>query len=507
MPVLIIIMLFSCLQTVYSKASINIALSSNPSALNPFFSTDSNSQNINRLVHISLTDFNESMDFTCHLCQTFSEKIIDGKHHIYFKLRQDVKFWDNGPVTAYDVEKSVKYFTEEKIIKSIFRFAFRKIKKVVVHSKYEVEFVYDHFTMENISNLTLLKIVKLKQVKKKAVFEDIIGAGAYRFLSIKPLAVSLVPTRDNLMPTLQFKVVKDETTLALKLINKEIDLSLANISPRKYLWLKKEGKKDLKFWERASTNYKYIGINHKKEYLKDVRVRKALSMLIPRADILKYKLKKTAVLATSMFSPAFAGMYQELPLDKYNPKKAKNLLLSAGFKLNEKNIFEKDNKPLTLDWKVSNNKAAREMIETISGYFKKAGVQVVVTGQEWGTYMRSFKSGKYDIVLAQWIGFTGPEMLKSVFHSASIPPKGLNRGYYINKELDDLIDSATTVLEKVKRNNYYKLAQNLAFKDYAYINLWHPNVVWIGRKCLTDIKLHPNGSFYPLLNIKKKCVN
>ncbi len=97
-----------------------IALSSNPNNLDPFFSTDGNSQNINRILHTSLVDFNKEMKFECVLCNSFSENFENGRHEITFLLKENVRFWDGSEVTANDVENSVKYFQDEKI-NSIFR--------------------------------------------------------------------------------------------------------------------------------------------------------------------------------------------------------------------------------------------------------------------------------------------------------------------------------------------------------------------------------------------------
>ena len=102
---------------------IKIAISSVPNNINPFFSVDSNSQNINRLVHASLTDFDRSMSFSCILCERYSETVKDGKHRIHFLLKKDIKFWDGSSVTSHDVKKSVSYFSSKEM-KSIFRFAF-----------------------------------------------------------------------------------------------------------------------------------------------------------------------------------------------------------------------------------------------------------------------------------------------------------------------------------------------------------------------------------------------
>jgi peptide/nickel transport system substrate-binding protein len=491
---------------------VKVSLSSAPSNLDPFFSTDSNSQNINRLLHITLTDFDESMNFSCKLCTSYQEKVKGGKHHIRFKLKKDVTFWDGTPVQASDVKKSWQYFTEEENLKSIFRFAFKKISDVVVRGPYDVELVYDQFSLENLSNLALLKILKLKDVvvdgkiTKKPGLDNIIGAGPYKLGKVEPLQVVLEPLDPKKNLRLTYKVVKDETTLALKLINGEVDLSLANMSPRKFEWLKEKAGDKLQYWERASTNYIYMGINHKRDYLKNKNIRKALSLLIPRSEIVNDKLKKTVVLAKGMFSKAFKDMYDEGgEVDLYNPKLAQEILRKSGYKLNGDGFFAKAGKVLELDWKASTNKAALEIVETIKSYFERAGVKVKLVTQEWGTFMRSVKNAQFDVFINSWIGFTGPDMLRYVFHTESFPPKGANRGYYSNKKFDEVVDLATSETNKVKRDRLYKKAMKLAFSDYAYISLWHPNIIWIGKKCIEGIGLFPNGSFYPLLEMKNNC--
>ena len=349
------------------------------------------------------------------------------------------------------------------------------------------------------SNLGLLKIVKIANPNRETIeLADIVGCGGYSLAKSDTLELILKP-HDIKKPNLVFKVVKDETTLALKLINKEVDLSVANMSPRKISWLKNKNK-IIKTWELPSGNYLFMGLNHKKETLRDVRVRRALSLLIPREDILKYKLKNTAVLSRGMFSPAFSEMYEagpEASIDPFNPALAKKLLEEAG--------YGKNGKVLELDWKVSNNKSSIEVAEVIQHYFEKVGIVVNLSIQEWGTYMSSFKNGKFDVVMGQWVGFTGPEMLNFVYHSANVPPRGGNRTSYANREVDNMLDRATIEIAGDKRTALYKKAQQTITNDYASINLWHPNIVLIGSPCLKNIELVSTGSFDSLPKVEKTC--
>jgi peptide/nickel transport system substrate-binding protein len=486
-----------------AQEKINVAISATPNSLVPFFSTDSNSQNINRLVHSSLIDFDEKMKYICIACETYEDKMNGAKQVFTFKLRKDITFTDGTKVTADDVKRSWELFAKDQQIKSTFMGAFEAVEDVIVKDPYTVEFIYKSFSLENLSNLGLLKIVKLKGTNKELLEPlDIVSSGDYSIQSILPLEIIIAPRKGS-GPLIAFKVVKDETTLALKLINKEIDLSVASISPRKVFWLK--SKPELRVWEMASGNFQFMGINHKRDIFKDIKVRRAFSLLIPREEILKHKLKNTAALSIGMFSSAFNDLYEKKQVEKYDVVEARRLLAEAGYKKNANGILEKDGKPLEIDWKVSNNKASIEVVEVLEHFFEKEGMIVNISIQEWGTYMSAFKSGKFDIVVGQWVGFTGPDMLNYVFHSTNTPPKGGNRVGYNNPNVDKALDLATVETNAEKRTALYKQAMKLVNDDYGTINLWHPNVIWIGRNCLSDITLEPTGSFYPLKTLEKNC--
>ncbi len=481
---------------------LNIAISAAPNSLVPFYSTDANSQNINRLVHKSLIDFNQKMQFECKACQSYEERIEGGKQIVKFTLRNDLRFSDGTLVTSEDIKRSWIYFAKDKIINSSLMGSFESIEDIKIIDKYNLEIIYSSFSLENLSNLALLKIIKIKNNKRESLVPlDVIGCGDYVYESISPLEIIVKPM-DIKKFSLVFKVVKDETTLALKLINKEIDLSVATISPRKIFWLKNRSS-ELRVWDIPSGNYQFVGINHKKEMFQDRRLRKAISLLIPREDILKYKLKDTAVLSSSMFSPAFADMYEKKQIDTFNPALARNLLDEIGYKKNKKGVLVKNGKVLDIDWKVSNNKASIEIVEIMKHFLEKEGFKINISIQEWGTFMNSYKTGNFDIVVAQWVGFTGPDMLKFVFYSKNTPPQGGNRISYNNQDFDKTIDQATSEINPQKRIAFYKEASEIANRDYAYINLWHPNIVWIGSNCLKNIELDSTGGFYPLLKIEK----
>lgn len=481
---------------------INVAISSTPTSLVPFYSTDANSQNINRLTQCALVDMNAEMKHECRACESFKERFIGDKHILTFKLKENLTFSDGTKVLAEDVVKSWLLFAKDTTINSTFMGSFEPIENVRALDNRQVEFTYSSFSLENLSNLAMLKIVKLKNGAKKDLDGgEVVGCGSYKLGAISPLEIEIIPIEKN-KSNIVFKVVKDETTLALKLLNHEIDLSVANMSPRKINWLSKTSK-DLKVYKRASSNYLFMGLNQQKEIFSSLEFRKAISLLIPRESLLKYKLKDFAVLSRGMFSPAFVEMYEEYPLDEYSPKLAKEIFKKLGFIQNKSGFLEKNGKEITLEWIVSNNKSSIEMAETIKNELTKVGIKIELNIMEWSSFMSSFKAGRFDLVVSQWIGFSGPDMLKFVFYSKNIPPVGGNRIRYSNPEFDKLIDDASVERNPTKRVSIYKSAHNIVMRDRVYVNLWHPHVVWIANRCLDNIKLDPIGGFDTLLDIVK----
>jgi len=492
-----------------SAFAYKIAISSSPSNLSPFFSTDANSQNINRLVHTSLVDFDLQMNPVCRLCTSFEEKRTKNSYSIVFNLRDDIKFWDGTVVTAQSVYDSWKLFTEVEKIKSIFRFAFGNIKEVKILNKRKVELVYKSYGLDHLPNLVLMKILKVPNYKtitkeKKVQLGDIVGAGEYKYGEITSLNVAL-KSQVKKLKDLDFVVVKDETTLSLKLINGEVDLSLANMSPRKIGYLERLGKVNVQ--KVSGTNYNYIGINHKRDVFKERNFRRALSLLIPREQIIKHKFKENATISTGLFSKPFKELYTNKFEDSFNPELATKLMTEAGYKKVNGKWLTKKGAPIKLLWKCTNNKFILELVEIVKRSYEDFGIEINLVVQEWGTFLRGLKRGEYDLFVGKWVGFTGPDMLKFAFHSKNLPPKGANRVHYVNSELDALLDRAEGLTDKSKRSAIYREAIDVVNSDYAYINLWHPSVIWVMNKCLKVEGMYPNGNMLALRNIRNVCTS
>jgi peptide/nickel transport system substrate-binding protein len=483
---------------------LSVAISSTPTNLSPYRATDANSQNINRLTYLSLVDVDRSMKIVCRACTKFEESIVEGTHRIRFRLRDDLSFHDGQKITSADVRSSwLNFIAEEN--GSLFRNAFRKIQSIELHSPLELTLTYESYSSDNLSNLVLLKISKA-QIEEK----QLVGSGPYQLIEESQFEISLVPVENHFENTglrpLSFKVVRDETTLALKLIKGEIELVTSQMSPRKEKWLTQRGNPRIHVYRAPSVNFIYLGINHRSTKFGDFNVRKAIAHALPVDKIIKYKLNETVVKASGMYSEAFSELYLGEAEVNYNVEKAKKYLRAAGYDYSEVvKAWVKKGERLVIDWKVTNNRATIEIVEIFRHYLGQLGIQLNITIQEWGTFSRSLRQGNFDIVMSQWIGFTGPEMLGNVFHSSRIPPNGANRGAFEDSLFDGYFDRAESATSEQERQKYFRKAHERAINQLAYIPLWHPDIRWISRNCEVGVVPYPTGSFLALLDLKSSC--
>lgn len=468
---------------------LNIAIGSAPNNLDPHFATDANSQDINRLIHLSLVDASRQMKTVCIACVKYESRMDNQNQIIRFWLIEDLKFQDQSPVTADDVVLSAQKILEIKDapIPALFKNLI-KAKKI---SQYVVDLYFDEYRPENLTNLSLLKIENWKEGSR-------VAAGKYRLIQKSENEIIIKSTKQ----TINFKVVGDETTAALKIINGEIDLIATTISPRKSYWLSTQ--KEIKTFEVEGSNYVYISPQHRHPDLKKRNVRRALSHLIPKKNLAKYKMKNTVAISQGMFSKAFEDLNLAIEPVSYDTDQAKELLMSEGYVYKDGKWRNKDG-VLNFTLKVSNKKHIIELAKAITPYFEKFGIPLKVQSLEWGSFYRDLKQGNYDLALGQWIGFVGPDQMGFTFLTSSIPPSGANRGFYEDPVFDNLYLSAIKQTSPGKAFDLYRKAYKRLIDNEAYISLWHPKIIWIGANCIKKLDLYPTGNFLALEEMEHDC--
>ena len=80
------------------------------------------------------------------------------------------------------------------------------------------------------------------------------------------------------------------------------------------------------------------------------------------------------------------------------------------------------------------------------------------------------------------MGITNPDIYFKIFSSTQLHPKGLNRGQYTNKKMDQLLSEA------IEKNVWNKVILK-AYRDKGLIPLWYEGGFAAFRKNISDYKL------------------
>ena len=83
--------------------------------------------------------------------------------------------------------------------------------------------------------------------------------------------------------------------------------------------------------------------------------------------------------------------------------------------------------------------------------------------------------------ILKWVGSNeDPDIFRYMYSSASFPPKGANRGHYVNARVDALLAKAATETgtpEEVqaRRRTEYVQVQKILAEEMPSVPLWYPD--------------------------------
>jgi peptide/nickel transport system substrate-binding protein len=234
----------------------------------------------------------------------------------------------------------------------------------------------------------------------------------------------------------------------------------------------------------------YLLLNFKKPELANLKVRQALAQAIDRDEMIRYKLQGLAVPATSLMTPASPFYIKDLKNLSYDLEAARRSFQESGVK------------NLSLTLKTSNDQTAIENGKVIAHQLAKIGINVKLQSYEWGTFYSDVKKGNFELATMRWVGNFEPDLYRIAFHSREVPP-GRNRGSYINRSLDPLLDEGLRIANFQKRFEHYRKIQTIVLQDLPIIPLWYNTQVEVVHKRVKDYEPPTNGDFSGLIKAWK----
>jgi peptide/nickel transport system substrate-binding protein len=230
-------------------------------------------------------------------------------------------------------------------------------------------------------------------------------------------------------------------------------------------------------------------MNLRDPVLKDARVRRALAYAIDRRPVLHYLWRDQAREAASLLPPQHWAYDAAVATYEYDPARARQLLDEAGYPAHNGVRFH-------LTMKTSTEETTRLLAAVLQQQLREVGIALDIRSYEFATFYSDVVRGAFQLYSLRWIGGNeDPDIFEHVFHSASIPPKRANRGYYSNPRVDELIDQARREVDPEKRRTLYAEVQRIVAEELPYINLWYLDNVVVHSPRVRNIHVSPSGNY------------
>jgi peptide/nickel transport system substrate-binding protein len=467
---------------------LRVALIDNPTNLDPRTYSDVASYRIIELVY----DFLIRSDSTGKPQPSVASDWEVTSDTVYiFNLRNDIKFHDGLPLTAYDVEFTFNSILDPEL-KAPSRKSFEIIEKITVIDSFKIKFKLKNSYAPFLVNAQVGIVPKhICEVSSNILQRKPLGSGPFKFVKWKPdLYIKLLANKEYWInpPNLDgllINILPEETTRILAIENGEIDFMMNNF-PEKFIPRFRKNK-GLTVVEKTGSNYVYLGINLRNKYLKNNLVRKAIAHSIDIHGILKNLKGGIHKPAKSLLNPLHWAYNPNLKDYEFNPDLAKKLLDQAGFIDPDGGGIEKR---FTLSYKCTDKQLSRQKAQLIQKYLGDVGIQIDIQSYEWGTFFDDIQNGRFDLYSLTWVGINEPDIYYQVFHTDNIGI-GANRGGYSNPEIDFLIEKSQRTLDFEERKIIYWKIQEILREDLPYISLWYETNVAVLQKYIKGFRVLP----------------
>ena len=253
-----------------------------------------------------------------------------------------------------------------------------------------------------------------------------------------------------------FRFIKDPNAVKAALEAGDIDVSLFGLGPEHAAALRKDAR--LQVIVGDTTNDVIMAMNNSRKPFTDVRVRRAVTHAIDKADILKgamFGMGKILGSSVDPLNPYYVDLANAVPHD---PAKAKKLLAEAGYA----NGFE-----TVLRVSPEYYYTVRSG-EIIADQLKKVGIRVKIEQIEWSQWLsRVFREADYDLTII------GHAESWDIANYAN--PKYYFR--YDSAKFQNLFKQSEMTLDDRARKDQYVQMQKLLVEDAPVVFLYmHPRL-------------------------------
>jgi peptide/nickel transport system substrate-binding protein len=447
--------------------------------LDPIQETDGESFKVTQQIFDTLVDYEPGGTEVIPNLATYWETSEDGLTW-RFQLRDDVEFHDG---TKFDAEAVKWNFDRWRLEDHPYHFGGEftyyaymfqgfpgVIEEVNVINDYTVEFVLSEKQAPFLNNLAMVPfgISSPTAVKKygEDYFKNPVGTGPYVLEEWRQGDRVIVKANENYwgerayLDEIVFRSIPDNAARFMELQSGTIDI-MDGVSPEDVDAVRNS--EALKLSLRPSMNVGYFAMNFNFEPFDDVRVRRAFNHAIDKQALIDAFYAGLAEPAKNPMPPSIWGYNDEIEPYEYNPEKAKELLVEAGYE----DGFEFDLWYLPVPRPYIPQ--GKFIAQAMQSYLAEIDVKANLLTYDWGTYLNKTEDREAETFMLGWTGDNGdPDNFLYV-----LLDKTNSDNAYASEELHEVLVEAQKTMDQEKRVELYKEAQVIIHNDAPWVPLVH----------------------------------
>jgi peptide/nickel transport system substrate-binding protein len=445
---------------------LNRRLTGEPTTLNAVLQSSLPEAQVLQYVQRNLFDFDANLRLAPGLAEGM-ERSADGLAYT-ITLRSDAVWEDGRPVTAQDAVFTIRKIVDPNVPAQVFKPLFEDLVSVEALDarRFEARFSRPYAFRPMAFVLPVLPAHRfegrnfLKAKDNRAPLSD----GPYRFVSWKTQE-TLELERNPKYPgprghfdRVVFRVVPDNTTAYRMLLEGTLDEDELDSG------LKQKASADPAFAaccrlvEFYNLDYNYIVLNNRAPFFADARVRRALTMLLDRAAIVRGLYQGSARIISGPWAPDSPAYDARIPPLPFDPPAAARLLDEAGWRAPAPGRpREKNGRRFEFDLLVSaGSETGRQIDEMLAAELARVGITARVRTLEWAAFVEKVDAGDFEAASLAWSAVDPNPDPYYYWHSSQCAPAGINDGCYASPEADRRILEARQELDDGRRTALFK---------------------------------------------------
>jgi peptide/nickel transport system substrate-binding protein len=490
--------------------TLKLGLSSEPTAIDPHYHDLTPNNALSRHIYEALTSTDPDLKIRPALAVSWSNR--DDRTWV-FKLRDGVKFSNGAPFTADDVIYSYcRILNNETGIAASFTEPVKKMEKVVKEDDHTLVIVTKNADPLVLSDLSQTFIISRAAAKvDKVVFDPdskcgvtqpwptvsqfndgslAIGTGPYKLKSYtKGGAIELVRNdaywgEKPQWAEIRMTAVPNAGPRLAGLLAGDFDL-IENPAARDLGRIK--GNDKFAHVVRASNRVIYLQLDQREESpfvrsdkgnpMRDVRVRRAMSMAIDRKAIVQRIMDGAAQPANQFLPAEMFGAMPDAPELAYDPQGAKKLMAEAGYPNGFQVTLHATNDRYINDGQIA---------QAVAQYLSQIGIKTEVDAMTRSIFFSRRAKREFSFAMGGW-GSTSGEASSFFRHWIVTTDRdaGLgqsNYGAFSDPAFDKLLIEAIKTIDDGKREALLRQAGKRAMELMPHIPLHFESTIWAFRK-------------------------